>query len=56
MVWSTTAAGTISQTARGLFEFLHQIGQGGGADGFFLDQLLHRFAATGQRPRIDGRP
>ena len=43
MVLSTTAAGTISQTARGFVELLHEVRERGGADRLLLDQLLHRF-------------
>ena len=43
MVLSTTAAGTISQMARGLIQFFDQVGERGGTDRLVLGQILHRF-------------
>ena len=42
MVLSTTAAGTISQTARGFCEFLHEVCERRGPASFIIDQVLHR--------------
>ena len=41
MVSSTTAAGTMSQTARGGDSFPHQLRERAGADGAGADQRLH---------------
>ena len=42
MVLSTTAAGTISQTARGLSSFFTKSASEGGPRRFLLDQFLDR--------------
>jgi hypothetical protein len=43
IVLSTTAAGTINQTARGFVSFCHKVRERGRANSFFRDQLLHAF-------------
>ena len=42
MLWSTTAAGTISQIARGLSSCLTRFGERSGAEGLLPNQFLHR--------------
>ena len=52
MLSSTTAAGTISQIARGFSSFFTRSRQRRQRpDAPFLDQLLHRFRRLGRRPR-----
>ena len=43
IVLSTTAAGTINQTARGFVELLHEVRERGGPHRFLLDQLFTAF-------------
>ena len=43
MVWSTTAAGTISHTARGFASFFTKSASDDAPVAFLLDELLHRF-------------
>ena len=55
-VLSTTAAGTISQTARGFSSFLDQIGERGGPDGVLRGHLADRLWRHVEDHALDGLP